>query len=87
MHSSTSNKNPLIIEFFRKCVVEYANYYPYHKKLGKTYAYLFGNEYLFKSAIFLSETVPIWVMDKYSKIPGLANKKMRQQVKLASTVS
>ena len=86
-HSSTGNKNPLKIWLFRRLCLEYANFYPYFKKLGPAFAYGIGNKYAFKVAITASERVPLKVLETYSKLPVVGNKKMRDQIKFASTIS
>ncbi len=77
VHSSSSNRKPINWGNYTDYVLEYLKYNPYHIQAFKPYIVFITNEKLHKTRFYLNTELPVLVLDKISKIPGIGTSAMK----------
>jgi hypothetical protein len=65
----------------------FAKYNPFYKIVAEAQMKWISNEYLFEGLIAATETVPLKVMDFWSRLPYVGSSKARKQVAFANKMS
>ena len=73
MHSASSHRQPLTWGKFRDYTFEYLEVQPYDMQIFKPSVNFIENDFAFKAAFFFKNELPVKVMEKVAKIPGIGS--------------
>ena len=71
MHSSSSNRRPITWGNYKEYIFEYLKNNPYNIQAFKPYIEFISNEKLYRARFYLKTELPVLIMEKISKIPGI----------------
>ena len=73
VHCASSDKNPFDIMEFRDHIVHAGRYHEYYRQVGEPRTGAVENDFLWKSHIFLKETLPAKLLETYGLVTGNEN--------------
>jgi hypothetical protein len=76
----------MTVRQFRDISLDYANQFPYHKRVGTVYGIPYTSQYTFQVAHMVFEELPVRALQIVSRMPGIGSKKLRETSKLATSV-
>lgn len=80
VHSTSSQRNPLRWGPFRDYTMEYLQHQPYEMQAFKPSITFIPNKKVLMGAFFLNTDLPVRVMEKLSKVPGVGTPSFKKQV-------
>ena len=80
-HCASSHLKPMTWGEFRDYTFRYIKHHPYEMQLFKPSVKFIENETLFKTAFYFKNQLPVDILDKVSKIPGVGSSSFHNTVK------
>jgi hypothetical protein len=78
---------PLTWGKFRDYTFEYITMQPYEMQIFKPDVRFIENDFLFKTAFLLKNEMPVKIMEKISKIPGIGSSSLKKTVEKGKMIT
>jgi hypothetical protein len=80
-HCSSSHRRPLTWGEFKNYTFEFLKIQPYQMQIFKPDIKFVQNQNMYKTKFFLKQELPVKIMEKLSKIPGIGTSNLKKNVK------